>query len=216
MKKLHWEILDEQRKVVFEKLLAFRRIGYLSGGTSLALQIGHRVSYDFDIFCDKEISDALPSKVKKVLPIKEVLVNNSDEFTFFTEGEIKISFIYYPFDLRKYSVDMEGSPLKILSPLGVALAKAYALNRRSAWRDYVDVYFILKKEIVTIGQIIEKAEEVFDGLFNEKLFLSQLLYTEDISEDEISQTELLEQISLEEVKNFFQDQIDKYLESKKL
>lgn len=39
MRKLHWEILDEQRKVVFEKLFAFRRMGYLSGGTSLALQI---------------------------------------------------------------------------------------------------------------------------------------------------------------------------------
>ena len=44
-------------KLIFEKLVKFKKPGYLAGGTALALQLGHRVSYDFDIFCGKEVSN---------------------------------------------------------------------------------------------------------------------------------------------------------------
>ena len=104
MEKLHLEILDKKRKAVFQKLSAFHSVGYLSGGTALALQLGHRVSYDFDIFCTKEISSIFPAKIRKEIYVKEVIVNNADEFTFFTENNIKISFIFYPFDLKKYFI----------------------------------------------------------------------------------------------------------------
>jgi len=54
---LHLEIFDENRLAVFKKLKKYKRFGFLAGGTALALQIGHRISYDFDIFCKKQISD---------------------------------------------------------------------------------------------------------------------------------------------------------------
>jgi len=214
MEKLHLDILDFGRKAIFQKLAVFRPVGYLSGGTALALQLGHRVSYDFDIFCGKEVSAAFAARVRKELPVREVSVNNADEFTFFTDNEIKISFIFYPFDLQKYLLDFPDAPLRIISPLGTALAKAYALNRRNAWRDYVDLYAILKKRITTIEEITREAAVVFGGLFNEKLFLAQLVYTEDISATEISGTQLLESATLEEVRSFFEKEVDAYLKLK--
>ena len=89
MEKLHLDILDFGRKAIFQKLAVFRPVGYLSGGTALALQLGHRVSYDFDIFCGKEVSAAFAARVRKELPVREVSVNNADEFTFLRTTRLK-------------------------------------------------------------------------------------------------------------------------------
>lgn len=214
MEKLHLEIFDEERKNIFEKLSAFHSLGFLSGGTALALQLGHRVSYDFDIFCPAEISSTFGARIEEKMHVKEVAVNNGDELTFFTGQDIKISFIFYPFNLQKYLVEFPDAPLQIISPLGVALTKAYALNRRNAWRDYVDLYTILKKKIATLEDIVRESQAVFGGLFNEKLFLAQLVYTQDISEAEINGTEMIEPATLSEVADFFKKEIDAYLEKK--
>lgn len=214
MEKLHLEIFDAERKDIFQKLSVFRSVGFLSGGTALALQLGHRVSYDFDVFCPREITSTFAAKVQKEIYVKQVTVNNGDEFSFFTECDIKISFIFYPFDLKKYLLEFPEAPLRIISPFGVALTKAYALNRRNAWRDYVDLYVILKKEIATLEDIVREACVVFGELFNEKLFLAQLVYTQDISEAEITGTQMTEPVTLSEVADFFGKEIDAYLERK--
>jgi hypothetical protein len=49
----------------------------------------------------------------------------------------------------------------------------------SQWKDYVDMYFILK-DYFNIKQISERATFLFDQLFSEKLFRAQLSYFEDI------------------------------------
>lgn len=212
MEKMHLEILDEDRKEIFAKLAAFKSAGYLAGGTALALQIGHRTSYDFDIFCAKEIPLNFPAGIKKKFPIKETLINNPDEFTFLTNSDIKISFIFYPFDLEAHMTRSESFPLDVLSPLGVALSKAYALNRRNSWRDYLDLYVLLKKKITSLGNIVKEARKVYGEIFNEKLFLAQLVYTEDISPREVEETQLFsEKVGVSDVKKFFQKEIDAYL-----
>ena len=47
---LHLDILDNTRQQIFEKLPVHTKNYYLSGGTGLALQLGHRISHDFDFF----------------------------------------------------------------------------------------------------------------------------------------------------------------------
>jgi hypothetical protein len=213
MEKMHLEILDEEREAIFKKLAAFRSAGYLAGGTALALQIGHRTSYDFDIFCAKEIPLNFPAGIEKEFSIKETLINNPDEFTFLTDSDIKISFIFYPFDLKAHLIRNESLPLDILSPLGVALSKAYALNRRNSWRDYLDLYVLLKRQIVSLGNVVKEARKSYGEIFNEKLFLAQLVYTEDISPREVEETQLFsEKVGVSDVKKFFQKEIDAYLE----
>ena len=213
MENLHFDILDENRKAIFKRLAAFKNVGYLAGGTALALQLGHRMSWDFDIFCTREITINFPTKIRKELPIKETLINNQDEFTFLTDKDIKISFIFYPFDLDKYVIKNDKLPLDILSPLGVALAKAYALNRRNSWRDYLDLYIILKNHMTDLSEIMRESEKVYGEIFNEKLFLSQLVYTHDIAPQEVESTQLFsENVSTRELENFFKAEIDRYLE----
>ncbi len=79
---MHLEVIPKENINIFQKLSNFNNF-YLAGGTALALQIGHRISVDFDFFSDKEIDKNLLNKVKKVFPDKEIItsVNNPDELT---------------------------------------------------------------------------------------------------------------------------------------
>jgi hypothetical protein len=57
--------------------------------------------------------------------------------------------------------------------------KAYALGRRSKWKDYVDLYFLLRDHS-TLPDLILFTKTLFRGAFNSKLFVEQLCYFDDV------------------------------------
>jgi hypothetical protein len=57
--------------------------------------------------------------------------------------------------------------------------KAFALGRRAKWKDYVDLFFILRDHY-TIADICMQAESIFHEQFSEKLFREQLAFHKDI------------------------------------
>ena len=61
--------------------------------------------------------------------------------------------------------------------------KAFALGRRSKWKDYVDLYFIIKDHYA-VSMISSRAVEIFGDMFSEKLLRGQLSYFTGISFDE--------------------------------
>jgi hypothetical protein len=72
------------------------------------------------------------------------------------------------------------------SSFGLAGGTAIALHlghRRSKWKDYVDLYFIIKSGI-SLKKIISRAEKIFGNNFNEKIFRSQLSYFKDLDYSE--------------------------------
>ena len=81
--------------------------------------------------------------------------------------------------------------------------KAYALGRRSKWKDYVDLYFILKDRF-TVQQISDRTTELFGQLFSEKLFRAQLSYFGDIDYNEAVEY-LVPPVPEEEIKSFLID-----------
>ncbi|MFH1145617.1 MAG: nucleotidyl transferase AbiEii/AbiGii toxin family protein [bacterium] len=210
--RLHLEILDPVRRKYLKILPRLGKGWYLAGGTALALQLGHRVSYDFDLFTDKRLSLKTIKKIKQLFAIKEVIVNNADELSVITTDGIKMSFVYYPFDLASLVITRE-VPFPLLSPLGVGIAKAYALNRRNVWRDYLDLYFILKTKQATLRDIMKGAAKVYSQLFSEKLLLAQLLYLDDITKSEVKLVKVLgtAKVSFDEVKRHLQKAVDQYL-----
>ena len=48
--RLKLNIFDNNRKELLPLLKEFKNEFYLAGGTALALQLGHRISVDFDFF----------------------------------------------------------------------------------------------------------------------------------------------------------------------
>ena len=93
---------------------------------------------------------------------------------------VKITFFYYPFNLE-FSKNFD-KYAKLPDPLTLAAMKAYALGRRSKWKDYVDLFFISKKH--SLSAIIKKSRQIFGKEFNEKNFRAQLSYFKDIDRSE--------------------------------
>jgi len=176
---MHQEILNNNQKEILSFLANFKNFG-LVGGTAIALQVGHRSSIDFDLFSNKEFrnSDIKKEIIKSGKKIEHVFVDQKDEYTVLING-VKVKFLFYPFKIE-FSSEFNG--IKMADLLTISSLKAYALGRRAKWKDYVDMYFILKQ--YTIKDIIDKAEEIFGDDFNEKIFRSQLAYFNDIDYSE--------------------------------
>lgn len=201
---MHSEILNKKNlAILFGRLLCFKEF-YLAGGTALALQIKHRLSADFDLFSKKEISKNLLGKIKKVFSDKKIVVsvNNQDELTVFIDG-VKTSFIHYPFPLLYKSKTFKN--VRIANIKDIAAMKAYAIGRRGTYKDYIDLYFILKEKISSLENIIKTAKKKFGGEFNARLFLEQLVYLEDI--EDIKIIFLKDKIAKESLRKFFEKQV---------
>jgi hypothetical protein len=98
-----------------------------------------------------------------------------------TINDVKITFYQYPFKIdAKCRFD---DIIRLPELIDLAAMKAYALGRRSKWKDYVDLYFIIKN-YYSIEQISSRAIEIYDQLFSEKLFRAQLSYYNDINYSE--------------------------------
>jgi len=184
MSSIHLEILDDKRKEAFLRLKSFKKYGYLAGGTALMLQIKHRRSFDFDIFLDKEIKDVDLRALKRKFLIREIGLNISEQLDVLTSNFIKITLVYYRykplFPLR------ETDSIPLLPIKDIAVDKAHTIGRRGKWRDYVDIFFLLKEKHITLSEIIRLAQKKFKEEFNPKKFLEQLTYFEDLDKFEIS------------------------------
>jgi len=193
------DALTKEGEKIFEKLYSFTGF-YLAGGTALALQISHRISVDFDLFSPEAIPKDLLSRVEKIFTGSrvQVSVNNSDELTVFVDG-IKVTFLRYPFKVYKDFAEDHG--LKILTPKTIALTKSYSIGRRGSYKDYVDLYFLLEGDYISLEDIIQDCPKIFDAGFSDRLFLEQLVYMKDISEIEINF--LRKKITKDELEKFF-------------
>ncbi len=178
---IHEDILTSRQKELLPFIKGFSKDFYLVGGTALALQIGHRRSVDFDLFSDNNF---FPLSIKKrVLKlgknIDAILSQGEGEFTAII-NQVKITFFHYPFFVEK-NTNFKNI-IKMPDILTIGAMKAYALGRRAKWKDYVDLYFILKK--FSSEELVEKTRAIFKKEFNEKLFRAQLSYFDDIDYSE--------------------------------
>lgn len=202
---MNLEVLTKEGKDIFRLLGKFEDF-YLAGGTALALQIGHRISVDFDLFSEKEISKNLLAKVKRVFDGKIIIpsVNNPDELTVFAD-DIKITFLKYPFPAINKFADCIG--VKLLDTREIAATKAYTIGRRGTLKDYVDLYFIVSGKISSLDEIMEMAKIKFADEFNDRLFLEQLVYFNDIEETKIQF--LKKPITKNDLETFFKLEVSK-------
>lgn len=174
---MHKEILNDRQTALLPLMAKFRREYYLVGGTAIALYIGHRRSIDFDLFkqsrlnhkknLDRISEGGFPHQVTRRVEEQMNLIVN----------DVKATFFQYPFQV--IADENFDDTFRMPSLLTLAAMKAYALGRRSKWKDYVDLYFLLKEHF-SLPEIATKATEIFGELFSEKLFRAQLSYFDDV------------------------------------
>ncbi|WP_026710552.1 nucleotidyl transferase AbiEii/AbiGii toxin family protein [Flavobacterium filum] len=178
---MHLNILNQNQVELLPFISLFKREYYLVGGTAIALHIGHRESIDFDLF---KLSVLRKNDIYRKISASKVgykfgyenyeqlnLIINNVKFTFFS----------FP---HKIPLNSEiKSVIKMPDLLTLAAMKAFALGRRAKWKDYVDLYFILK-DFYSFDEIAAQAELLFGEMFSKKLFKMQLGYFKGINYEE--------------------------------
>ena len=202
LRNMHLEILTKEQHALLPFIKKYAKNYYLVGGTAIALHIGHRSSIDFDLFTDANVN-ALSIK-KQVLQsgfTSNIIVQKHDQIHF-TINTVKLTFFQFPFLIE--ATTYHEKYFRMPDLLTLAAMKAFALGGRGKWKDYVDLYFMLKNHF-TISEICDKAKELFTDVFNPVLFSKQLCYFEDISFDEPVDFMPGFEVSEKEVKDFLID-----------
>lgn len=208
MSLTHLELLDKKSLAAFKALKIFKDEGTLAGGTALSLQIEHRHSFDFDIFLKREIKRKDLLKLKSIFEIESVEFSTSDQLTVITTDGINITLLHYYYQPLFEKVPTLSLPLYSIKD--IALDKTFTIGRRALWRDYVDLFFVLKLGHTDIFELAKLSQKKFGVGFNPKLFLEQLVFFKDL---QITKTSFIkEKYSPEEIKKFLEKEAEKFRE----
>jgi len=200
---MHLEILSEQQIELLPFVSQFKRSFYLVGGTAISLQIGHRKSIDFDLFTTKKLNKSrIRQKIFELPYSKKTLFDDIDQMHFYI-NDVKATFFIYPYPVQH--TQMLDNIISMPSLRSLAAMKAFALGRRAKWKDYVDLYFMLK-DYFSIKDISVEAEQIFGDLYSEKLFRGQLAFHKDIDYSEVVEYLPGFDVDENEVKEFLIDQ----------
>jgi hypothetical protein len=82
---------------------------------------------------------------------------------------------------HRLSIDFDLFKIGSIKPKSIF--SKFDAARRSKWKDYVDLYFIIKDHY-TVNVVSNRAAEIFGDMFSEKLFREQLSYFNGISFEE--------------------------------
>jgi len=175
--QLHTEIFPEQQRLVFEILAKQDWMDhfYMAGGTSLALQIGHRQSIDFDFFTREIFSTAEIVQSLRGLGKFELFDQTEDTLNGAING-VQISFFSYDYPLLMRTNAFK--KLRLANLLDIALMKLEAVSGRGNRKDFVDLYFLFNH--FSISELFQKYPQKFGlDISNHYHLLKSLVYFQD-------------------------------------
>lgn len=176
---LHKETIDAATLELLKRLMGDERLqGFvLVGGTSLALQIGHRISVDLDLFTEKEFeADELREYLERNYHLQ------TDYQAFATvKGEIdgvQVDCIAHAYPWLKPFVLEEGVRLASLEDICAMKLNAIAGNGTRI-KDFVDVAFL--SSMFSLEQMLQFYEEKYHA--NPLMPLKGIVYFADINKN---------------------------------
>lgn len=148
---------------------------YLSGGTGLSLQLGHRESEDLDFFSRDSFT---PQRLEM-----ELTPFGSLRQTEFAEGtlntflnEVKLQFLEYPYPLLQPFVEWKG--IQLSSVLDIGCTKLQTISMRGSKKDFVDLYFLLEKH--SLEDLLLYAQVKYaQSDYSQTHIIKSLVYFED-------------------------------------
>jgi hypothetical protein len=199
---MYSNILTPKQQELFPHIFQFKRTFYLVGGTAIALHIGHRESIDYDLFTFSKLNKSKIKRQLLTIPFRQKIIFEDIDQLHFYINDVKVTFFNYPYQV-KHPVKI-GNTLTMPTLLSLSAMKAFALGRRAKWKDYVDLYFLLKNHF-SIDEISREATRLFDEQFSEKLFRQQLTFHKDIDYSEGVKFLSGFEVNPEDVKQFLID-----------
>ncbi len=176
----------------------------LVGGSALAMHLCHRKSEDLDFFTyedsfdKKEIYDFL-----KHFEQKEILNETNEQIDLLLDG-VKVTFFNASWSFLEPDFKRK---FNLASLEQIAAMKINVLFLRAKYRDYYDIYYLVKKSM-GLRKLFKCGLDVVEGI-NFKLFSIALLYIDDVEDDDIEYLEPIEILGKEEIRDFFQIELNK-------
>ena len=175
---------------------------HLAGGTSLAIQMGHRLSIDLDLFTQNDFD--VNTLLEYLEDNFQFALNLSSHNTLKgTIGDVAVDFISHKYPLVKEILEENDVRLYAIEDIAAMKLNAIAGNGTRV-KDFIDVYFILKH--YSLNDII--------GFYGTKYTKRNLLhamkslnYFDDISSVDFPQMLLEKNLSLSKVKKTIAEQV---------
>ena len=177
---------------------------YLVGGTALALQIGHRLSEDIDLFT-LEIFDyeRLLDKISATFPDREI-VNEAENTLMVKVRGVKVDFIRHNYPLLLSVINDEN--VRMWSKQDIAAMKLGAIAGRGAKKDFYDLYFLLQE--FSVAQLFEFYKQKYNQ--QQVFHLVRSIQYFDDAEGDIDPV-VFNKLKWADVKSFIEKSVNNYL-----
>lgn len=148
----------------------------LAGGTSLALQLGHRQSIDLDLFTTDDFD------VNYLLEFLETNINFHADFTAHNTlkgfiDTVKIDFITHKYPLVHNIRNIENIKLYSIEDIAAMKLNAIAGNGTRS-KDFIDLYFLLKE--YSVSQLLSFYSQKYNTR-NTFHVVKSMVYFDDVS-----------------------------------
>lgn len=198
MSRIYEEVVcpqDKRALHVFPSWIA--ETFYLAGGTALALQLGHRYSYDFDFFAPVDFD---PERI-------EIDLEKIGRFIVFEKGkgtlelawnETRISLLHYPYPVLEWGPKWEN--IRLASILDIGLMKLMAVASRGSRKDFVDLFFL--SQLVALESLFFNLPRKYGRTsYNLYHIVKSLAYFEDARQEPMPS--MIRLCDWQEVEEFF-------------
>ena len=169
----------------------------LARGTGLALQMGHRISEDFDFFRTDPMNVNRLHEVLRLAGEVETLQEDDRTLTVLI-ARTKVSFFSVPEPFL-----FPGQPyvfFTLADPRDIALMKLAAISGRGSRKDFIDLYVILRTGL-SLEECLKRLPEKYGSRANAYHILKSLTYFEDAEGEPMPR--MLEPFNWDECKAFF-------------
>ncbi|MDX2245185.1 MAG: nucleotidyl transferase AbiEii/AbiGii toxin family protein [Bacteroidia bacterium] len=158
-----------------KRLMAFPAIDpfFLVGGTALALQMGHRLSVDLDLFTmDTFDKDKL---IDSLLSEFEVTIESEGNSIIITNIQnIKVDFVKMGYPVLYPPLYIDG--IRMLEIRDIAPMKLKAVTQRGSKKDFYDIYFLINQ--LPLEMMLQLFKEKFKQ-YEVFHIVKSLIYFED-------------------------------------
>jgi hypothetical protein len=175
----------------------------LVGGTSLALQCGHRLSIDLDFFSTDLIDyEEIYLNLKPLGKVETV--SRSKYINCFYINDIKVDFVSLPYRWLEHPI-MEDS-IRLAGLKDIAAMKLSAITNRGSKKDFIDITLLIEKLGLT-EMMSHYREKYPEGM--EMMVLRSLVYFHDAEHQ--SDPVMLIPYNWNDVKQLILEELKKYI-----
>lgn len=174
---LHFETIDPSTLELLTHLQKIKGLNRsrLVGGTGLSLQMGHRKSVDLDFFAYELKEDFLSilASIKNEGFKVEIRSQSSNILITMIEN-VKVDIVNYPYPWIDKQISEDN--IILASDKDIAAMKLSAITNRGSKKDFIDLYYLLKK------YSLEKMLSFYSKKYNDGsdfMVLKSLTYFDD-------------------------------------